>query len=608
MTDPTPAAPAVAPRIEEYGLIGDCQTAALVSRNGSIDWLCWPRFDSAACFAALLDTPRAGRWLVSAQDSSARITRRYRPGTLVLETTFESANGTARLIDFMPIGATNTSIIRIVQGVSGRIPMKLELALRFDYGSIVPWVTRLRTGYGIRAIAGPSLVLLRATVPLEPQADFVHAAEFTMSEGQEEMFLLSHGPSHLPLPTTPDPDEALHSTEAYWTDWSSRCTYNGEWREPVLRSLITLKALTYAPTGGIVAAPTTSLPEQLGGARNWDYRYCWLRDATFTLLALIHAGYREEARAWSEWLRRSIAGNPAQVQTLYGLAGERQLAEWEVPWLRGYQGAKPVRIGNAAHAQLQIDIFGEVVDALFESTRGGLSPYRETWELQREIIGYLTTIWNKPDEGIWEVRGGAQNFTFSKVMAWVALDRGVKVAEERGCREELDRWRVLRDEIHDSVCRLGYNSEKKSFVQSFGGSVLDASVLMIPLVGFLPPTDPRMISTVEAVQRELMEDGLVRRYQTGQTDDGLEGTEGVFLACSFWLADNLVLQGRYDEATALFQRLLAIRNDLGLLSEEYDPTSQRQVGNFPQAFSHLALINTAMNLCDHGPAHQRGRD
>ncbi len=333
----------------------------------------------------------------------------------------------------------------------------------FDYGSIVPWVTRLRTGYGIRAIAGPSLALLRATVPLEPQADFVHTAEFVVSEGQEEMFLLSHGPSHLPAPTTPDPDEALHSTEAYWTDWSSRCTYKGEWQEPVLRSLITLKALTYAPTGGIVAAPTTSLPEQLGGSRNWDYRYCWLRDATFTLLALIHAGYREEARAWSEWLRRSIAGNPAQVQTLYGLAGERQLAEWEVPWLSGYQGAKPVRIGNAAHAQLQIDIFGEVVDALFKSTRGGLLPSRETWELQREIIDYLTTIWDKPDESIWEVRGGAQNFTFSKVMAWVALDRGVKVAEERGFSDDLDRWRALRDEIHETVCRNGYHSEKKSF-------------------------------------------------------------------------------------------------------------------------------------------------
>lgn len=608
MSDPAPAISSAAPRIEEYGLIGDCQTAALVSRNGSIDWLCWPRFDSPACFAALVDTPRAGRWLITSQEESARITRRYRPGTLILETTFETDEGAALLIDFMPVGATDTSIIRIVQGLRGRIALKLEFALRFEYGSIVPWVTRLRTGFGIRAIAGPSLVLLRTTIPLEPQPDFLHTAEFTVSADQEELFLLAHGPSHLPAPTTPDPDEALHSTEAYWTDWSSRCTYSGEWREPVLRSLITLKALTYAPTGGIVAAPTTSLPEQLGGARNWDYRYCWLRDATLTLLALIHAGYREEARNWSEWLRRSIAGSPSQVQTLYGLAGERHLSEWIVPWLNGYQGAKPVRIGNAAHGQLQIDIFGEVVDALYESTRGGLSPYRETWELQREIVEYLTTIWDQPDESIWEVRGGAQQFTFSKVMAWVALDRGVKVAEERGFHDELNRWRVLRDQIHETICRQGYDSQKKSFVQSFGSTVLDASALMIPLVGFLPATDPRVLSTVEAIQRELMEDGLVRRYQTTQTADGLEGSEGVFLACSFWLADNLVLQGRYDDANALFKRLLALRNDLGLLSEEYDPVSQRQVGNFPQAFSHLAMINTALNLCNHGPARQRGKE
>ena len=602
-----PEKPQFAPRLEDYGLIGDCETAALVSREGSIDWLCWPRFDSASCFGALLDTSRAGRWQIRPTDPAARITRRYLPGTMVLETTFETAEGSAVLTDFMPIGATSSSVVRIAQGVRGRVPMRLEISLRFEYGSIVPWVTRLRTGFGIRAIAGPSLVVLRSTIPLEAQ-EYFHFAEFTVEAGADEVFLLSHGPSHLPPPSTPDPYEALHVTSSFWTDWTNRGAYKDEWSDAVQRSLITLKALTYAPTGGIVAAPTTSLPEQLGGARNWDYRFCWLRDSTFTLLALIHAGYREEARAWSDWLRRSIAGSPAQVQTLYGLAGERHLSEWTVPWLSGYQGAKPVRIGNAADAQLQIDVFGEVVDTLYESIRGGLSPEKETWELQREVVEHLTTLWDQPDESIWEVRGGPQQFTFSKVMAWVALDRAVKLAEERQSDEPIDRWRTLRDHIHETVCQLGFNKTKNSFVQSFGGTALDASTLMIPLVGFLPATDPRVIGTVSAIQRELMEDGLVRRYQTEQTNDGLEGSEGVFLACSFWLADNLVLQGRHDEARGLFQRLLALRNDLGLLAEEYDPATQRLVGNFPQAFSHLALINTALNLCNHGPAHQRGKE
>ncbi len=594
------------PRLEEYALIGDCRTAALVSRGGSIDWLCWPRFDSDACFAALLDTPRAGRWRIATADGSTRITRRYRPGTLILETIFETDDGAARLIDFMPVDGTGSSIVRIVQGLRGRVPLCFELALRFEYGAVIPWVTRLRTGFGVRMVAGPALVVLHSTVPLEGR-DFTTVAEFTAEPGDEAYFVLAYGPSHLPTPAVPDPDRALVATEAFWTDWCHRGTYRGEWRDAVQRSLLTLKALTFAETGGIVAAPTTSLPEQIGGTRNWDYRFCWLRDATFTLLALIHAGYREEARAWSEWLRRSVAGSPAQLQTLYGVAGERRLPEWEVPWLAGYQGAKPVRIGNAASEQLQIDVFGEVVDALYQSERGGLAPAGEIWELQREIVEHLATFWDQPDESIWEVRGERQQFTFSKVMAWVALDRAVKTAEDRKMTgPPLDDWRALRDRIHDTVCKQGFNETKNSFVQSLGGDVLDASMLMIPLVGFLPATDPRMRGTVAAIERELMHGGLVLRYQTGETKDGLPPGEGVFLACSFWLADNLVLQGRYDDALALFTRLLALANDVGLLAEEYDPDTQRLVGNFPQAFSHLALINTALNLQDYGPAHQRG--
>jgi GH15 family glucan-1,4-alpha-glucosidase len=595
------------PRIEDYALIGDCTTAALVSRAGSIDWLCWPRFDSPACFAALLDTPDAGRWRIGPADQDGRITRRYRAGTMILETDFETDEGAVRLIDFMPTGAANSSIVRIVRGLRGRVSMCFELKLRFDYGEVVPWVTRLRTGFGVRAIAGPSLVVLHSTQFLEGR-DLTTVSSFMVEADGEEFFVLSHGPSHLAAPAVPDPDSALNATEAFWTDWCEHGTYRGPYRKQVQRSLLTLKALTYAPTGGIVAAPTTSLPEELGGSRNWDYRYCWLRDATLTLLALMQAGYREEARAWSEWLRRSVAGSPGQIQTIYGLAGERRLPEWEVDWLAGYQGAKPVRIGNAAHTQLQIDIFGEVVDALYESSRGGLAPVQETWDLECAIVEHLMTLWHEPDESIWEVRGPRQQFTFSKILAWVALDRIVKGAEGRNHVERLDAWRALRDEIHETVCREGYNTDKQSFVQSFGSDVLDASVLMIPLVGFLPATDPRMRCTVAAIERELMHDGLVRRYLPHETEDGQSGSEGVFLACSFWLADNMALQGRHDDARALFERLLALSNDLGLLSEEYDPATQRQVGNFPQAFSHLALINTALNLTDHGPAKQRGSD
>ncbi|MEO8713698.1 MAG: glycoside hydrolase family 15 protein [Acetobacteraceae bacterium] len=605
MTEPEP--PAYASRIEDYALIGDCTTAALVSRQGSIDWLCWPRFDSPSCFGSLLDTPSAGRWRITPADHGARISRRYRPGTMILETDVETDAGAVRLIEFMPIGGSHSSIVRIVRGLRGNVPMCFELALRFEYGEVIPWVTRLRTAFGVRAIAGPSLVVLQSTVPLEGR-DFTTAAEFTVSVGAEEVFVLAHGPSHLPTPAVPDPEAALNATHAFWDSWCRRGTYQGPWREQVQRSLLTLKALTFAATGGIVAAPTTSLPEQLGGARNWDYRYCWLRDATLTLLALMHGGYREEARDWSEWLRRSVAGSPGQIQTIYGLAGERRLPEWEASWLAGYQGAKPVRIGNAAHTQLQIDVYGEVVDALYESSRGGLAPLGDAWELQCEIVEHLLTIWKEPDESIWEVRGPRQQFTFSKVMAWVALDRIVKGAEGRGPIERLDGWISARDEIHATVCREGFNTDKQSFVQSFGSEALDASLLMIPLVGFLPAADARVRGTVTAIERELMHDGFVRRYLPEKDTDGQAGSEGVFLACSFWLADNMALQGRHDDATALFQRLLALANDVGLLTEEYDPDTQRLIGNFPQAFSHLALINTALNLTDHGPAHKRGAD
>jgi GH15 family glucan-1,4-alpha-glucosidase len=597
--------PQYAPRIEDYALIGDCKTAALVCRDGSIDWLCLPRFDSDACFAALLDTPQAGRWRIAPRDDSARAVRRYRQSTMIVETTFETKEGSALLIDFMPIGADTSSVVRIVQGVSGRVRMGLELAFRFEYGTVIPWVTRLRTGFGVQAIAGPHQLVLHSTVQLEGR-DFTTVADYTISAGEEEFFILAYGPSHLPAPAVPDPDRALHATEAFWTDWCHRGTYEGEWHSAVERSLLTLKALTFEPTGGMVAAPTTSLPEMLGGSRNWDYRFCWLRDATFTLLALMHAGYREEARAWSEWLRRSVAGSPAQLQTMYGVAGERRLPEWEVPALAGYRGAAPVRVGNGASTQLQIDVFGEVVDALYQADRAGLAPPGEAWELQREIVQHLATLWDQPDESIWEVRGGRQQFTFSKVMAWVALDRAVKTAELRGLTDaSLQQLRTLRDRVHATVCEQGFNAAKASFVQTFGGEALDASLLMIPLVGFLPATDPRMRSTMAAVERELMREGLVLRYQTEETKDGLPPGEGVFLACSFWFADNLVLQGRYDEAHAMFERLLALANDVGLLAEEYDPQAKRLLGNFPQAFSHLALINTALNLGEYGPGHQR---
>ncbi len=605
--DAQPAAPPDStPAIEDYALIGDCHTAALVSRGGSIDWLCWPRFDSPAAFAALVGTPDNGSWRIAPDAEDARGIRYYRPGTLILETVFDTPQGSVALIDCMVPG--RQSIVRIVEGRSGSVPMKLDVALRFDYGSAVPWVTRLTHRHGIRAVAGPDQVVLHSDVTLRAHG-LTHVAAFDVAAGQRVCFVMTHGLSYRPPPHPPDAEAALAEAEAFWTDWSGRCTYHGPWREPVLRSLITLKALSYAPTGGIVAAPTTSLPEQLGGKRNWDYRYCWLRDATFTLMALLHAGYQEEARAWGAWLRRSVAGTPAQVQTLYGLAGERWIMEWEVPWLRGYQGARPVRVGNAASTQVQLDVYGELLDALYQEVHGGLvPPHGESWDLATALTEHVEAIWDQPDESIWEVRGGARQFTFSKAMTWVAIDRAIRTAEEFGLEGPLDRWRGLRAHIHDSVCRDGFNPAKGAFVQYYGADELDASLLLLPLVGFLPVDDPRMRATIEAIGRELMAGGLVQRYRSQKGVDGLPPGEGVFLACSFWYVDCLTLLGRHREARAMFEKLLGLCNDVGLLSEEYDPVARRQLGNFPQAFSHLALINAALNLEDtHGPGHRRGK-
>ena len=601
---PTGNATRYAARIEDYALIGDCHSAALVSKEGSIDWLCWPRFDSSACFAALVGTPDNGRWRIAPAEAPVSIRRQYRPGTLILETIFETQDGSVALIDFMTAATGNSSVVRIVEGRSGQVAMRLDLALRFDYGSAIPWVTQLRHGTGLRAIAGPYVVVLHSSVRLRGEK-FTTVSDFTVAAGQRVSFAMTHGMSHLAEPHVPEADAALDEIDAGWTAWSSRCLYQGEWRDVVQRSLLTLKALTYYPTGGIVAAPTTSLPELLGGERNWDYRFCWLRDATFTLLALMHAGYREEAQSWGTWLRRTVAGTPSQVQTMYGLAGERWLMEWEVPWLAGYGGARPVRIGNAASTQLQLDVYGELMDALYQEMNLGLARPNASWEIQRALVTHLAKIWDKPDESIWEVRGGSRHFTFSKAMAWVAMDRAIRGAEQFNLPARLDQWRALRQRIHDLVCREGYSTEKQSFVQDYGSDELDASLLLLPLVGFLPPHDPRIKGTVAAIQRELTVDGLVLRYRTHENVDGLPPGEGLFLACSFWLADNLILQGRRREARALFERLIGLCNDVGLLAEEYDPRSKRQLGNFPQAFSHLALINTALNLHNHGPAHRR---
>jgi GH15 family glucan-1,4-alpha-glucosidase len=508
------------------------------------------------------------------------------------------------LIDFMPIGAAGTSVIRQVKGLRGKVAMQLHLSLRFDYGTTVPWVTQLPDGSGLSAIAGANQVVLRTPVSLEGK-DFATVAEFDVAEGECIPFVLTHAASHLPTPPAINASLALQETESFWRNWSDRCSHVGPWKEAVKRSLVTLKALTYAETGGIIAAPTTSLPEQLGGQRNWDYRYCWLRDATFTLMALETAGYRDEAQAWGQWLRRTVAGSPQQLQIMYGLSGERQLIEWEVPWLPGYRGAAPVRVGNAASAQLQLDVYGELIDAMYQGRTLSLAPIGSGWALQQKLVEHLEQIWEQPDEGIWEVRGGRRQFTFSKIMAWVAMDRTVRDAERFNLPAPLEPWRKVRDRMHATICGLGYDSERNTFTQSFGNSELDASLLLIPLVGFLPADDPRVRGTVAAIERELMVDGLVLRYRSKADIDGLPPGEGVFLPCSFWLANNYKLQHRDAEACALFERLLSLRNDIGLLAEEYDPKARRQLGNFPQAFSHLALIGTALSLHDAGPAQQR---
>jgi GH15 family glucan-1,4-alpha-glucosidase len=587
--------------IEDYGIIGDCESAALVDRTGSIDWLCWPRFDSDACFAALLGDAGNGRWLIQPEGEITSTSQHYRAGTLILETEFRTPSGSAVVIDFMPLRDGASNLIRLVVGREGRVPMRMELIIRFGYGLHVPWVRR--SGDALTAIAGPDLLSLRTPVTLRPDG-LTTVSAFTVDAGQRVPFVLTYNQSHLPPADPIDADTALAATETFWSTWSSRCSPAGEWTDAVLRSLITLKALTYEPTGGIVAASTTSLPELLGGERNWDYRYCWLRDSTQTLRALMTAGYFDEAGAWREWLLRAAAGSPNQLQIMYGLAGERRLTEWYATWLSGFGNSRPVRIGNAAYDQLQLDVFGEVIDTLHQAGLGGLAPSVSGWDLQRALLDELSKVWRKPDHGIWESRGEPQHFTYSKVMSWVAFDRAVKSIEAFGLEGPLDRWKAIRCDIHEDVCSNGYNREKGCFTQSYATDQLDASLLLLPTVGFLPPDDPRIRRTVEAIERELAFDGLILRYNTHTTDDGLPPGEGAFLACSFWLADALLLIGRKDDARRLFQRLLGLRNGLGLLAEEYDPRRRQMLGNFPQAFSCVALINTAYNLAQADEARE----
>jgi GH15 family glucan-1,4-alpha-glucosidase len=592
-------------KIEDYALIGDCQTAALVGRDGSIDWLCWPRFDSAACFAALLGSRDNGRWRIAPADASASARRRYREDTLILETDWETPDGMVSVIDFMPVRATQPDLVRLVIGRRGRVAMETDLLLRFDYGASIPWVTKLAEGGGIRAIAGPDMVTLSSPVPLEGR-DFAHIALFEVGAGDCLPFVLTHSPSHLQGPPKIDALAALSGTESFWREWCEHCTVRGEWVAPVRRSLITLKALIYAPTGGIVAAPTTSLPEKLGGVRNWDYRYCWVRDATLTLLALMNGGYRGEAASWRDWLGRAVAGSPAQMQIMYGIAGERRLTEQTLSWLPGFAGSAPVRIGNAAAGQLQLDVYGELMDALHQARRAGLASVEATWNVQCAMLEHLEKVWQEPDQSMWEMRGPPRQFTYSKIMCWVAFDRAIKAVEEFGLPGPLDRWRALRDAIHADVCGRGYVAARGAFVQSYGSEELDASLLLMSGTGFLPWEDPRVISTIDAIRRELTVDGLVMRYRTHSSLDGLPSGEGVFLPCSFWLADALYMQGQRDDARALFVRLLGLSNDLGLLAEEYDPVARGHLGNFPQAFSHVALVNSAINLSQpNKPMEQR---
>jgi GH15 family glucan-1,4-alpha-glucosidase len=592
-----------AARIEDYALIGDCESAALISRGGSIDWLCWPRFDSAACCAALLGGPQNGRWLLTPRGPATR-TRRYRPDTLILETEITTPSGSATLIDFMPMRGRDSHVVRLVVGRHGTVAMRTELVLRFDYGLLVPWATQLKDGRR-SFIAGPDRVILRSQVPLRGE-QLTTVGEFAVRAGQTIGFVLSYCPSYLSLPDTIDARAALEATARFWRRWIGQASASGEYTDTVRRSLITLKALTYRPTGGILAAATTSLPEAIGGVRNWDYRYCWLRDATFTLQAMMNSGLFSEAQQWREWLLRAVGGDPARMQIMYGIAGERLLPEWQLPWLEGYEQSGPVRIGNAASEQLQLDVYGEIMDVLHQARERRLASADAGWQLQIALAEHLEGVWSHPDHGMWEVRGEAEHFTSSKVMAWVAFDRLICSAERFGLEAPLRRWRSLRRRLHTEVCQRGFDHRRGTFVRSYGSKHLDASLLLLPLVGFLRPEDPRVRGTVEAIERDLTEDGFVMRYDTRVSHDGLPGREGVFLPCSFWLADNWVLLQRHREARDLFERLLALRNDVGLLSEEFDPRAGRLLGNFPQSFSHIALINTAHNLTrDRGPAHQR---
>ncbi|MGW6605424.1 glycoside hydrolase family 15 protein [Streptomyces sp. NPDC055036] len=590
-------------RIEDYALIGDLQTAALVCRDGTADWLCFPRFDSHAVFAGLLGTEENGYWRVgpASETPLPADRRRYRGDSLVLESEWDTPRGTVRVIDFMPPRKGAPQLIRIVEGVSGRVPMRSALRLRFSYGRIVPWVHKV-DGRTV-AVAGPDSVWLDTSAETHGE-DLTTYSDFTVTPGERIAFTINWQPSHKAPPALPDPETSLEATEDFWRDWVSQCTYHGPYREAVIRSLITLKALTYAPTGGIVAAPTTSLPEEIGGVRNWDYRYTWLRDAAITLSSLLRTGYREEARAWREWLLRAVAGDPENLQIMYGIAGERELGETELGWLPGYESSNPVRVGNGAAHQLQLDVYGEVTEAFHLAHMSGLARNDYASQLLLKLISHLENNWDQPDEGIWEVRGPRRHFVHSKVMAWVAVDRTIKLIESGDADGPLERWREMRDDIHRDVCEKGYDKERNTFTQSYGSKELDASLLLIPQMGFLPPDDKRVIGTIEAIQRELStSDGFILRYSTAGSDecvDGLPGDEGAFLACSFWLADDLAMIGRVDEARKLFEKLLALRNDLGLLAEEWDSRLQRQVGNFPQAFSHVPLIDTALRLTASG--------
>jgi GH15 family glucan-1,4-alpha-glucosidase len=594
--------------LEDYGLIGNMISAALVARDGSIDWLCLPHFDSAACFAALLGNPEHGRWLLAPVDEQARSSRRYLPDTAILETRFETDGGAVTVTDFMPLteDEDKVDVVRIVRGARGEVPMRMELVLRFDYGRTVPWVRR--RDYGLSAVAGPDALELHTDVALEGR-DLKTYAAFTVREGDSVPFTLSYHRSHKTPHFVPDRTETMEATATWWREWCKHCRFvcdNERWREAVRRSLITLKLLTFAPTGGIVAAPTTSLPEAIGGTRNWDYRYCWIRDSTMTLYAFINAGYRDEAAAWRTWLLRAAAGLPEQLHILYGIAGERCLPELELSWLPGYADSRPVRVGNAAIAQRQLDVYGEMMDALHAARAAELAPSSDAWRVQKAVLRHLERVWNQPDHGIWEVRGAAREFTHSRLMCWVAFDRAAKSCEDFDLGDSPEAWRAVRDRIKADILANGFDRRRNSFVQHYGGDALDASLLLMPIVGFLPADDPRVQGTIRAIETELVPDGFVRRYSTDEVDDGVGGPEGAFLACSFWLADAYAVSGRTDDAAALFERLLETRNDLGLLAEEYDPAARRLLGNFPQGFSHIGLVNTAFNLVEaHGPAKQR---